>query len=450
MTRPKPKNFILLVEVLARELAASVLLGAELSARGHNVWLIEKDRFRKSPASFQPSIVLEKGLTKGCLDKYRAIRSAGHVLAVMSQEGFTYRSGDDYIERRVCAETAKYVDYLFFWGEREKQDLSRLVSMVPRSKVTGNPRFDLLHRRFHKSWMAQEMEIKRECGDFVLFTSRFSAVNHFRRSLTQTVDRRKHQYTGRAAESLPRRLALLEQLLAEYVGVIGAMAARFPDVTFIVRPYPMENAELWRAHFKDRANVMIRADGMALPWLSAARCVIHNCCTTGIEAYMLGRPVTEFYSSAVPYSEFDPTLPGEVTGVCESADALAAWIETHMKGEATINSRRMRADELIASHLHNHKEPDAHTHIATALESLQAPGLWAKLRNKMSGEHAPKKMQKRYIDLDEVNALLRAYVACNVRDQFVPAVVDDVGIRLQQRQLNREQNAGTEDSLHGQ
>ena len=40
-------------------------------------------------------------------------------------------------------------------------------------------------------------------------------------------------------------------------------------------------------------------------------------------------------------------------------------------------------------------------------------------------------MQKRYIDLDEVNGLLRAYVACNVRDKFVPAVMDDVGIKLQ-------------------
>ena len=102
MTRKKAKNFILLVEVLARELPASVLLGAYLTARGHNVWLIEKDRFRKSPASFQPSIVLEKGLTKGCLARFRAIRRAGHVLAVMSQEGLTYRSGDDYIERRIC------------------------------------------------------------------------------------------------------------------------------------------------------------------------------------------------------------------------------------------------------------------------------------------------------------------------------------------------------------
>ena len=430
MARQKPKNFILLVEVLARELPASVLLGTCLTARGHNVWLIEKDRFRRSPASFHPSIVLEKGMTRGCLARFRAIRRAGHVLAVMSQEGLTYRSGDDYIERRICYETAKYVDYLFFWGEREKQDLAKLVSLVPQAKVTGNPRFDLLHPRFRKAWMKEELEIKHEHGDFVLFTSRFSAVNHFRRSLAQTVDRRKQQYTGRAGESLPQRLKLLDRLLADYVSVIGAMAARFRDLKFIVRPHPMEDTALWEAHFADRANVIICKDGTAIPWLSAARCVIHNCCTTGIEAHILGKPVTEFYSSEIPRSEFDPTLPGEVTGVCETTDELAAWIEVCMKGEPTNSDRRACVDDLIAYHLHNYKQPDAHSQIATALESLQAPGLWAKLQNTVSGEHSPKKMQKRYIEVDEVNALLQAYVACNVREQFVPAVVDDVGVRL--------------------
>ncbi len=125
MTRQKPKNFILLVEVLARELPASVLLGAYLTARGHNVWLIEKERFRKSPASFRPSIVLEKGLTKGCLARFRAIRRAGHVLAVMSQEGLTYRSGDDYIERRICIRDGKVCRLSFFLGRKERSRIFR-------------------------------------------------------------------------------------------------------------------------------------------------------------------------------------------------------------------------------------------------------------------------------------------------------------------------------------
>ncbi len=182
----KAKNFILLVEIVERELPASVLVGAELAARGHNVWLIEKGRFRKSPASFPPSLVLEKGLSKGCLSRFRSIRSAGHALAVMCQEGFIYRSGEDYIQRRVHPETVRNIDYLFLWGERQKKDLEPFLGSVRSYRVTGNPRLDLLHSRFRKSWEGEAEAIRAKHGDFVLFTSRFSAVNHFRRSLDET------------------------------------------------------------------------------------------------------------------------------------------------------------------------------------------------------------------------------------------------------------------------
>ena len=207
---------------------ASVLVGAELAGRGHNVWLIEKGRFRKSPASFPPSIVLEKGLSKGCLSRFRSIRGAGHVLAVMCQEGFIYRSGDDYIQRRVHAETIDNIDYLFLWGERQKQDLERFLGKVRGFHVTGNPRIDLLHSRFRKSWQAEAEAIRETHGDFVLFTSRFSAVNHFRRSLDETLDRRKEQYTDAAEATIGERYEIRQRLFADYMQTIGDVAATAP------------------------------------------------------------------------------------------------------------------------------------------------------------------------------------------------------------------------------
>jgi surface carbohydrate biosynthesis protein len=428
--RQKPKNFIILVEMLERELPASVLLGSELASRGHQVWLIEKGRFRKSPASFAPSIVLEKGLTTGCLPQFRSIRGAGHVLTVMCQEAFTYRSGEDYIARRVFGETLKNVDYLFLWGERQRRDLERFLPQVRGYHVTGNPRFDLLHPRFEKSWEAKKLEILREHGDFVLFTSRFGSANHFRRTLAETIDRRVGLYRGEAAQSAPDRLRYLRQLFEDYMSVIGEMAARFPNLKFVVRPHPLEDPDAWRAHFKDTGNVTVRDGGSAIPWLSAARCVIHSACTTGIEAYILGTPVTEYYPAAIPRSEFDPLLPGEITGTSSDTDALARWIEAHVSSDVRVE-RNSSCDELIAYHLHNSRQPSAYSEMAAAMDSFRGPPPWAWLLNRISRKRVPKKMQKRYIGLDEVNELLQSYVNCDVRERFVPAVVDEVGIRLQ-------------------
>jgi surface carbohydrate biosynthesis protein len=425
----RPKNFILLVEIVERELPANVLVGAELAARGHNVWLIEKGRFRKSPASFPPSLVLEKGLSKGCLQRFRSIRGAGHVLAVMCQEGFIYRSGEDYIKRRVDAETVKNVDYLFLWGERQKKDLEPFLGSVRGFSVTGNPRLDLLHSRFRKSWEAEAEENRRKHGDFVLFTSRFSAVNHFRRSLDQTLDRRKEQYTAGAEGTVGERFEIRQRLFVDYMNTIAAIASRLSRLKFIVRPHPIENVEVWKARFGGMGNVEICNEGVANPWLRAARCVIHNACTTGIEAYLLDKPVIEYHPASIPRGEFDPILPGQVTGTCESIKTLAEWIEVNASAGARVQ-RNGATEDLIAYHLQNYRQPNAYLEMADALESFRGPRPWARLLNRLSRKHDLRKMQQRYFSVAEVNRLLEAYLECGLGGRPAPAVLDDAGIKL--------------------
>ena len=102
-------------------------------------------------------------------------------------------------------------------------------------------------------------------------------------------------YTGDAVNSAPERFRYLRQLFEAYMSAIDQMAARFPNLKFLVRPHPLEEPETWRDHFKDTPNVAVQSGGSVIPWLIAARCVVHSACTTGIEAYILNRPVTEYH-----------------------------------------------------------------------------------------------------------------------------------------------------------
>ena len=89
------------------------------------------------------------------------------------------------------------------------------------------------------------------------------------------------------------------------------------------------------------------------------------------------RPVTEYHPGRIPRSEFDPLLPGKVTGSCHTLDELARWIEANFAKEAPVN-RRASSDDLIAFHLQNAREPNAYTEMAAAMESFRdpsAPGL---------------------------------------------------------------------------
>src|SRR4029079_6261239 len=139
----------------------------------------------------------------------------------------------------VFNETLENVDYLFLWGERQKQDLEGVLEKVRGYHGTGNSCFDLHHPRFQKCWEARKQEILRENGQFVLFTSRFGSANHFRRTLDETVDRRAALDTGDPAESAPERFRYLGRLFENYMSVIGEMAARFPNSKFVVRPHPL-------------------------------------------------------------------------------------------------------------------------------------------------------------------------------------------------------------------
>jgi surface carbohydrate biosynthesis protein len=425
----RQKNFIIVVAMPERELSGAVLLGTKLAGGAHNVWLVEKNRFRKFPEFFPRSVVLEKGLTTGCLDRFKAMRRAGHVLSVMCQEGFTYRSGEDYNERRVWGDTVKAVDYLFLWGERQKNDLQRFLGDVRGYCVSGNPRFDLLQPAFSECWDAETRRIKEEHGDFILFTSRFGAVNHFRRDFEGTLDRRSAIYTGTALQNVPQRFEFLRNLFLDYMSAVEQMSKRFPDLAIVVRPHPLENPETWRAHFQDYANVQVRAGGSAIPWLKAARCVIHSACTTGIEAYILNRPVTEYYPAAIPRSDFDPVFPGKVTGCCESPQQLAQWIEANFRREGPDN-RRASSDDLIAHYLQNWQAPNAYLDMATALENFRSPVQWPSVKAIVSRIRARRAPQNRYLNVDEVNGLVESYVKCNVRERFVPAVMDEVGVKL--------------------
>ncbi len=210
---------------------------------------------------------------------------------------------------------------------------------------------------------------------------------------------------------------------------IAEIAARLPNLKFIVRPHPIENAETWTSRLESVANVDILSDGVANPWLAAARCVVHNACTTGIEAYLLDKPVIEYHPASIPRGEFDPILPGQVTGSCDNVEELARWIENYAYGGARVQRNR-ETEELIDYYLKNYRQPNAYREMADALESFRGPRPWAKLLNKLSQKHDARKMQQRYFSVGEVDRLLQAYVDCELRDKFPPPVFDEVGIRL--------------------
>ena len=70
--------------------------------------------------------------------------------------------------------------------------------------------------------------------------------------------------------------------------MLPEIAEAFPDMRIVVRPHPVEKHAAWEEIAARHDNVELAQEGNVLPWLLAARALIHNGCTTGVEAYGLG------------------------------------------------------------------------------------------------------------------------------------------------------------------
>jgi surface carbohydrate biosynthesis protein len=336
------------------------------------------------------------------------MRSAQHVLASLCAEGLVYLSPEHYINRRVYPETIRLIDCLMIWGERQNREMREAFALAKETRITGHPSFDLLHPKLREIWRDQADAIQKAHGDFVLITSRFGNVNHKKWSISQFAQRRKEGYSGAASDSAETGLHFAKAVFDKYCADVGETIRKLGHTQFLVRPHPKENRHTWEERLAGSDNATVVQSGPAIPWLLAARAVIHNGCTTGIEAHILGTPAIEYHPASIGDSEFQPPLPGKVTGRATSVDDLIRWIETG--GEGDRRERRDDVAALLKDYLYGSTDGTAYLNVADALERLadNAGRLVADADLAIDADAAS---EDRF-DVEEVNGLLRRLAGC--------------------------------------
>ena len=106
-------------------------------------------------------------------------------------------------------------------------------------------------------------------------------------------------------------------------------------------------------------------DGAAVPWLLAADVVIHNGCTTGLEAYLLERPVLCFQPITDP--EFDLDLPNGVSEPAGSISELLALTAAILR-DGSNEREDARKQALVRRHVEALDGPLACERILDAIE----------------------------------------------------------------------------------
>ena len=107
-----------------------------------------------------------------------------------------------------------------------------------------------------------------------------------------------------------------------------------------------------------------------MPWLLAAKALVHNGCTTGIEAYALDVPAVSYRASTNEKFDTDfHQLPNQLSHQCYDMETLIETLKNILDGQLGIPTDE-QSQKLIARHLTARKGPLACERIVAVLDKM--------------------------------------------------------------------------------
>ncbi len=361
-------NLTIPCETQAREFDAKLLLSCFAAERGHRVIVGSKKAINVRAGSLPPSIYLSKSLTSRNLLMYELLERLGHTIVCGDEEGLVYASAESYLHHKVAAPTLRKADALLAWGS-ENARIWREFNGYQGAPIyeTGNARVDLLRGEMRPLFDDAVSRLHNEYGAFVLINTNFSRLNHYfpgqsrqakkLRDASPETDVSKHLDLGLAAHK--------SVLFDHFRQMIPAIAGACPEHTIVIRPHPSEKRETWNEIASGLGNVRVVHEGNVVPWILASELLIHNGCTTAIEAYVLGKKAIA--SQPEVSEEFDLHLPNAMSTRAYDLDSLLELTAAHLGGRLTEDSAdEARKSELIRSYIASVDGPLACERIVTA------------------------------------------------------------------------------------
>jgi len=83
-------------------------------------------------------------------------------------------------------------------------------------------------------------------------------------------------------------------LLYAFIDAIKKLAHNNNNYDIVLRPHPREAPEPWKIYLEGLPNVHIIKEDAIMPWIKNAFALIHNSCSTAVEAAVAGTPVISY------------------------------------------------------------------------------------------------------------------------------------------------------------
>ena len=458
MSRPP---LIIPVENQVRELDPKLLLAVVAARRGFTSILGSHRDVDFRIASFPRGLYLNKSMTDRNLKMFQIMRRVGHLILTWDEEALVHLPPEIYYSRRLSPQAIRYVSHLFAWGE-DNAELWRAYPEFPPGlpiHVTGNPRNDLLRPELHPFYADQVQAIRERYGDFLLVNTNFNHVNAFfpAQNLFKPTRPGETPVFGKAGVGMtPEFAAALrdqkQAVFEAFLRLIPELARAFPRLAVVVRPHPTEGQEAYRKLAGAGDGIQVTNDGNVVPWLMAAKALVHNGCTTGVEAFVMRTPAFSYRPAVC--AAIDDTfyrLPHGLSHQCFTLEELLARIREVLDGrlgaadgaernalvrhyltgqEGALACERMMD---VLDGILQEQVPAAPPLMSRAVGRLFADGrfLLKRLKSHFPGSHAPPEFHRhRYPDVSGEEMLRRMRRFQGILGDDTPLRIESIAPRI--------------------
>jgi surface carbohydrate biosynthesis protein len=279
------------IETKVRELHGKTLLASFAAISGFNVMVGSKKDINSKSAFFPKGVIFNVGLTKGLAKNSQKFKREGHKVAAIDEEGIVTLNDDLYLWHRVSEKALAVTDIFFCWGNRQASLIEKKAKKTNcRIFIAGNPRFDMLRPEYKIIFNKDTEEIRNKYGKFILINTNFGHGNHFAGEsfLLESLKEKGWMDDPRDKNFFRLNIEWQKRMFKKFQEMIPELSKNFKDHNIIIRPHPSENHEVWEKIAKNHPNVLVVHSGNVIPWLMATDILIHNGCTTAVEAFVLG------------------------------------------------------------------------------------------------------------------------------------------------------------------
>lgn len=321
----------LVLEIAVRELSSHLLFSVLAASRGHQVligptndiWLYK--RLKLLP----PGALMVKNMNVPLRSQnmYASFIKDGFDMYCHEAEPAILWSDFEVFLKAYCLTSDQYLPFkgVFCWGERDYTEYTKLFSdKKDIFHITGSPRIDLWSPNLRAFWQRDYLEALQP---YILFVSNNSWVvgkRHWSEflaiqrdlELTETDESERELY-----KTIQKDMIMVEHAVFS----LRDLAREHKEINFIVRPHPWDNEDYWRVALGEHENIKVIYRDNLSPWIAGATAIIHNSCTSAVEAAVQGIPVISY-------------VPSEITDMSDIANNCGVRVKNHQELNSAVIS----------------------------------------------------------------------------------------------------------------